>query len=199
MTAAIILNGKSVCSQVNDDFVICADGGYKLLKGRKANCVIGDFDSLEKTPKGIKSIKYQAMKNQTDGELCIEYAIGQGYKNINIYAGLGGRIDHVMGNLSLLTLAYRLGAKAVIKDKDTFVYYTEKKLELTVEKGDTISVIAFGGAAVVKNSTNLRYPLKDLELLPHRTRGISNLASDTNIALEVAQGGVLVFHIFSSK
>ena len=53
MTTAIILNGKCLDFEVKDDYIICADGGYRLL-GKKPDCVIGDFDSLAEIPKDVK-------------------------------------------------------------------------------------------------------------------------------------------------
>ena len=195
MTTAIILNGKCLDFEVKDDYIICADGGYRLL-GKKPDCVIGDFDSLAEIPKDVKVLKHSAVKNQTDGEICIEYAISQGFKDINIYGALDGRPDHVLGNLSLLNLAYRLGVNAVIRDKNTSVYYARGVFNLSVEEGDILSVIPYGGPAFVKSSKNLMYPLFNLELLPHRKRGISNIAAGKDISLEISRGGVLVFHIF---
>lgn len=194
MTAGIVLNGVSLDVDITDDYIICADGGYNLLHDWKANCIIGDLDSLDFVPSDIKVIKYDKQKNQTDGELCIIYAVEKGYTDINIYCGLGGRMDHIMGNIALLKLAHTLGARAIMRDEKKDIYYVEGKLILETKKDDIVSVIPFGGNAFVENSKGLMYPLQNLELLPHKTRGISNLVVDDTVELNVQKGGVIVLH-----
>lgn len=196
MKVGIILNGTNLDIDVNDDYIICADGGYRLLESRKPNIIIGDFDSLVDIPEDIEVIKHNAEKNQTDGEICIEYAAEKGFEEINIYSALGGRIDHVLGNLALLKLAHTLNKKAVIKEKGLNIYYAEKEFSLACNKNQIFSVVPFGGECTIKKSKGLYYPLQNLNIKGHQTRGISNITIDNEICLEIAKGGILVFHYF---
>ena len=43
-TAAIILNGVSLDREIEGHLIICADAGYNLLKGKKPDVIVGDFD-----------------------------------------------------------------------------------------------------------------------------------------------------------
>lgn len=196
-TAAIILNGTNLDIEVEGDYIICADGGYKLLRGEKPDIIIGDFDSLDNIPEGIEIIKHNAEKNQTDGEICIEYAAEKGYKEINIYAALGGRIDHVLGNMALLKLASTLTAKAIIREKGLNIYYAEKEFSLETKLNEIVSVVPFGGEITIKESKGLFYPLQNLNIKPHQTRGISNITTDTYVHLDIAFGSILVFHYYN--
>ncbi|HHT83404.1 MAG: thiamine diphosphokinase [Christensenellales bacterium] len=196
-TAAIILNGVSLDREIEGHLIICADAGYNLLKGKKPDVIVGDFDSLSSVPSGLKVIRHNIEKNQTDGEICVEYAVNQGCDSINIYGALGGRMDHVLGNLGLLKLCYLLNVPAAARERGLDIYYFEKDFSLDVKKGETISIVPFAGDALIKQSKGLYYPLNDLLLKPHRTRGISNIAVDGSVKLEIAYGGVFVFHYFS--
>ena len=193
MSLAIILNGERIGVEINDEYIICADGGYNLLNGKKPDCIIGDFDSIENFPSDVTLIRHNPEKNHTDGELCVIYAIKQGYLDINIYGALGNRMDHFFGNLSLLKLANRMNARAVIRDKDCDIYYSKNNFDCKVSIGDTISILPFGEEAVV-NAQGLKYPLEKLHLKNYHTRGISNIAEKENIHIEINSGEVLIFH-----
>ncbi len=189
--AAIVLNGVQLNVLVQADYVICADGGYNLYKGTP-NCIIGDLDSINRVPEGVEIIKYATHKNYTDGELAVRKAIAEGYKTIRIYAGLGGRIDHVLGNITLLQVALQLGANATIVDEDCTINYYEAGInKLAAKKGTTISLLPINGAATVASSSGLEYPLNELTLAPPTTMGQSNIATQDEPTITISSGAVL--------
>jgi len=101
--AILVLNGVSlnkseieyISSQQNQGvFLMCADGGYAHIKGvLKPDVVIGDFDSysLSDVENGIKTIVYQVEKDFTDGHICIETLVEEGYQNIEIFGATAGK------------------------------------------------------------------------------------------------------------
>lgn len=110
------------------DTVICADGGHLVAKSFQISpdYIIGDFDSANipeaaqntiknnrdkvfneedlktKLSKEDKIIVLPSEKDMTDTEAALSFAVQLGAKNIDVLGGLGGRIDHTLGNLSLL-------------------------------------------------------------------------------------------------
>lgn len=197
-TCAIVLNGEQLGRKIHEEFTICADGGANLLKDRLPDLIIGDGDSLNEVHNGVKVLSFPVQKNETDGELCVMYAAKHGYKSINIYGFLGGRADHMLGNYSLLALADRLGCNAVVREKNLDIYFAKNILEFDSKKNDIVSIIPFGQDIVVKNSEGLLYPLKNLEIKQHLAgMGISNLATQERVTLEIVKGEALVFHYFS--
>jgi len=197
MSVSIVLKGIDIKRKITDKDVICADGGYSILpKDIVPICIIGDFDSLKEKPLGIKLISHPAQKNNTDGELAVRYAVENGYKDINIFGALGGKQDHILGNLALLSVANKLGACAVIREEKLDIYFAEGSFTLTTSLNDTVSIIPLG-EALVETSDNLFYPLKNLLLTSSDTRGISNIATDNTISINLKYGSVLVFHYFS--
>lgn len=96
-TAAILLNGPCLDSEIVETDVIAADGGLKLLKNRKPVACVGDFDSLENKPEGINYVVFPKEKDETDGQLAVSYAKQAGYDQVNIYAATGGDLGQVLG------------------------------------------------------------------------------------------------------
>ena len=193
METAIVLNSPSISREITEARVICADGGYKHLKGITPDVVVGDMDSIDSLPGNIKLIKLPVEKNLSDGEFAVRYAKENGYTDISLYGVLGGRIDHVLCNLSLIKLAHSLGLKAVAKEDGLNVYYASGEFALDVKKGATVSILPCSENAIVTNSQGLYYPLENLTLTNSDTRGLSNIATADKISFSVTKGEVLVF------
>lgn len=191
MSVAILLNSYEIGAVAEND-VICADGGYRFSEGKNVLAVVGDCDSLPSCPKDVKLVRYPARKNMTDGEIAVRYAVKRGHKNLSIYGATGGRLDHVLGNISLLALAHELGADAKIVSPDFTMYFTDDKISFTAKKGQIISVFAYGGDAVVKGQTGMSYPMKMLALQSFCTRGISNFAVDVKVTVTLESGKAIV-------
>lgn len=193
MPIALVLNAPELDTEVKEDAIIAADGGYRHVEGKNVIAVIGDLDTLKRIPENVKLIRYPVEKNATDGELAIEYAASRGITELNVYGGLGGKPEHVAGNLNLLAFAFGKGIRAKLVSKEYTVYYAAGEFRVAVTKGAVVSVFAHGGAALVDRSEGLYYPLEDLTLTPSSSRGISNVATADEIAFEVKRGAVLVF------
>ncbi len=195
MQVAIILNAPKIDREITEDNVIFADAGYKFkhkVKGKNVLLVVGDFDSLKKAPQGENTLALQVEKNFTDGEVAIEKAKEFGATSVSIYGALGGRIDHVLGNISLLKKALDLGLKATIKGDDEDLFIIRKNGSFTANIGQTISIIPFGESCEFLSVNGLYYPLKNLTLTNGDTRGISNVASQNVIEYSIKNGQALV-------
>ncbi|MDR2267166.1 MAG: thiamine diphosphokinase [Christensenellaceae bacterium] len=193
-SAGIILNGAALTVVPQDDYIICADGGMKFAQNLKVDLVLGDFDSSDynDAPNGSKTLRYKIEKDATDGELAILHALTCGYRKINIYAALGGRVDHILGNLALLSIAHGMNATATIIDSEQTIFLTTSKSCVHLPCGSFLSLIPFGGNAIVSDGINLKYPLDNLHLTPHSTLGISNVATSNYIEFSVVSGKVIV-------
>ncbi|MEG1528631.1 MAG: thiamine diphosphokinase [Clostridia bacterium] len=197
MKASIVLNNYIDC-QVKQDYVICVDGGYNYCLG-KCDCIIGDLDSIGNIPVEVKIIKFDSRKNQTDGELAIRQAISCGYNDLTIYGGIGGRIDHTIGNLGLLPLAYSLNAKAILLSSTLEVFFVKDSLTFETKLDDIVSIFSFDGNAVVSSVSGLSYPLDNLTLEELSTRGVSNYAVKTQVSIVISSGSVFVFHYLAKQ
>ena len=155
MRIVAVLNGRidvDICDYVtNDTFVICADGGgnYLYQKNIVPNLLIGDMDSIDKDAlkyfknNNCEIVLFNPEKDQTDGQLVIDKAMEYNPCEIVVFGGLGGRIDHTLGNIQLLYRMTQKGIKGVFVSENEIVYMTDKMLEIKGNIGDTVSVIPY--------------------------------------------------------
>ena len=191
MKALIILNGEcSNCTYLfnqtkNCDLLICADGGYKHLKALdvEPDVVLGDFDSSEE-PKGIETVKFPAEKDMTDGEIAIEYALSKGADEIVLTCTLGGRVDHEMANIFLLTRYENVR----IEEENCSVLCIDGEYQIEKPSGKTVSLIPYMEAEV--ELFDFKYPLNG-KIDVGSTLGISNIAKE-NAKVFVKKGKCLL-------
>ena len=106
------------------DRVIAADYGahYARAWGWPVHLLVGDLDSLPADEaatlraEGVPAITAPQAKDETDLELALDYALGADAVEIVICAALGGRVDHLLANVLLLTRPELAGVKATIAD-----------------------------------------------------------------------------------
>lgn len=163
-------------------FVIAADKGYKYAfqLGISPNLIIGDFDTATSpaiTEKKNELIILPPEKDMTDTEAALDIAATKKPSSITILGGLGGRFDHTMGNIALLS-KYDLPIK--IKDEKNSVTLLRPG-EYFVAKDDYqyISLVPFTSSVSGLSISGVKYTLKDAELTHDNTLGISNEITET--------------------
>ncbi len=196
-TCIILLNGEPYRGEIiaGDSYVICCDGAYSWAKGRvRIDENLGDFDSLKETPEPFPRYTFPSEKNETDGELAVDLASDMGATSVVFYGGGGGREDHFLGNLHLLLKAQTLGVShAVMKTNGAEITLCGAGVHTFVsKKGQTVSLLPFGGDAHIMASEGLKYPMEDLRLRYGSTRGISNLTAGEGFSFAVKEGHALV-------
>lgn len=191
-TAAIILKTPLDIARVAETDVICADAGYYKLCGVTPIAVVGDFDSGDDIPSNVKKITFPVEKNETDGQLAEDYAKLLGYEKVVIYGALGGKIEHILGNLGLLLHAHDLGLSAVIKEPQVTIELLTGSFRRAVNVNDSISFYPLCGDVLVKHSYGLYYPLENLLLTADTGRSISNVAKEKEIGLDFTDGRLLL-------
>jgi thiamine pyrophosphokinase len=123
----VILFGSSPCSdwsflaplKARQPDVICADGGVNLARqaGLTITGYVGDGDSGGEAPAGVPKVLLPRVKDVTDLEQALLWALEQGYRTITMTGCTGGRQDHHLINMTLLETAARRGAEARIVDE----------------------------------------------------------------------------------
>ncbi len=106
------------------DLIICADGGLRPIHALAIapQVVIGDFDSVEPTlvewarGHGSTLVPHPQDKDKTDVELALDHAIERGATEVDFFGVLGGRVDHMLANVALVTLATSRGIRTRIID-----------------------------------------------------------------------------------
>ena len=194
------------------DFLIAVDGGHRHMKllGLIPSLVIGDLDSMQKNDvqqlqdAGVELLRFPSEKNETDLELALLEASARGYHSILIVAGLGGRLDQTLGNLSLLQAPFL--QKCLIKMDDGCVEVWNLKssnypegLQIFGEKGEVVSLLAFGSIVKGIMTEGLKYPLSGEDLSPYQTRGISNEMVRSIAGVSLSEGELIVIHTRKGK
>lgn len=180
---------------LEDSYVIAADGGFESLKkqGITPNIIIGDFDSLENIPSGIAVIRHSAEKDDTDMELAAQYAIESGFDEIFIFGALGGRTDHTIANIQLLTALSKQGIKSTIIGEDEFFFaVTNGTLDINGSLGSLVSVFCMGDRAIGVSLAGMKYPLTDAVLTCDKPLGVSNKLIFNMGTVTVKNGTLLV-------
>lgn len=187
------------------DLVIGADLGaaHCLRWGWRPNLVIGDLDSLPTaaqatlTAQGSPFIVMPTRKDETDLELALDYVLQAGAAVIVIVGVLGGRIDHTLANLLLLTRADLAGRDVCLVDGNQTVRALRPGRQLIIagQPGDTLSLIPVGGAASGVTARHVEWPLHEATLPLGAARGVSNILIGPAAELSIEQGFILVVHI----
>lgn len=201
MKGILFLNGEQFSGKINttDSYVVCCDGAYEWVRGKvKINENIGDFDSLGYVPYPEPVVKYTAEKDLTDGEIGMRRLIKLGCKNIEVYGGNGGREDHFIGNLHLLYYAHTHKCRAVMISESSLIFIGSGKVEFRKQVGKTVSVLPFGGALNIINSTGLKYPEPPV-LNYGECRGVSNVVTGDPASITFAAGSCALIIINRGK
>ncbi len=183
-------------SPARGDFVIAADGGYEHLKsiGISPDLLVGDFDSLSEPPDGVRTMRFPPEKDDTDMGLALSEGRKRGYGVFRLYGGGGGRQDHFIANLQLLSRAAESGEDAALICADFDVYAVHNS-SATFHRpsGTLLSVFAASGAARGVTLTGVKYPLTGYTLAPDAPLGVSNVILDGAATVEVGDGTVWAF------
>lgn len=186
------------------DCVIAADSGARHARrwGWPVSWLVGDLDSLSPDEAsallaaGTPSVVVPAAKDETDLELALARALALGARKIVICAALGGRSDHMLANVLLLTRPDLTGLDVMIAEGAQTMRLLRGGEDLAVagQPGDLLSLLPVGGDAVGIRTEGLLYPLHDETLLLGQARGMSNVLLGTRARLTLRNGLLLVIH-----
>lgn len=177
------------------DMVIAADAGYKTLVrlGVKIDRVVGDFDSLGEVPVHPGVEVHPAEKDETDMMLAVRTALAAGYREIRIYGGLGGRLDHSFANLQTLGYLARQGARGwLIGEGLAVTAVADGELRFSEKAEGIVSVFSADGTAYGVTLDGLKYPLNDYTMTSMNPIGVSNEFIKVPSRIRVREGILLV-------
>jgi thiamine pyrophosphokinase len=182
------------------DLIVAADGGAAHLKHKDIapHVIIGDMDSIDPDTRRFFEKKltpilpHPSRKNQTDTELCIEFAVKKGAADITLLGVTGDRLDHTLANIFLLRKLSALGIQSRIIDAKNEIYLVTDHLELAGKPGDLLSVLPISDKVTGLTLTGLEYPLENATIPMGSSLGISNYFKKTRGTISVSTGVLLV-------
>ncbi len=190
------------------DVVIAADGGTVLANrlGITPSLIIGDLDSTPAdlvtmySDLGVEVRRYDHnTKWETDTELALLAALDYSPKRIYLLGGIGGRLDHSLANVLLLTHPEFASRDLHILDGSNELFLAKPKQWNSIKGGanDIVSLLPIGAAAEAVSTRGLQWPLDGETLVAGKARGVSNRISDptaTAVCYDAGQLLVAVVH-----
>ena len=137
---------------------------------------------------------YAHDKDQTDLELALEHALALSPGAILIVGALGRRLDHTLGNLSLLTDPRLDRIDCRLDDGVEEACFCRGGCEIRGAPGDLVSLIPWGMPVTGVHTQGLRWPLVGGVLRPDKTLGISNEMLGESATVRLEAGPLLVVH-----
>ena len=162
-----------------DDLILCADGGLDaaIRYGIKPDYVIGDFDSMPAShAQGYAHCTLPAHKDDTDMRACFLEGEKRGYRDFVFLGGTGGRLDHTLANIQLLSECAQKGYRIA---GDETIYLS------LIALSDRVEGITLSGT---------EWELHDAVLTNTYALGCSNETRAETVMLRFAKGllGVLL-------
>ena len=204
MRTLILANGEPPSADLltrlaaDHDLFLAADGAA-LTAARLGVCpdiVSGDFDSLDfdAARAALPDAEFIPTpdQNQTDLEKAFGIALKRGAVFVTVAGAAGRRIDHTLGNVSLL-LRWRADypdLPVVFAADGSETWAVDGEIVLNTDAGDAISLLSFDGKARVSVS-GVRWPLENHPLAVG-VGGLLNEATGPHVSVK-AEGGIVIF------
>jgi len=184
------VKGDAAALADTDAFILCADGGKAIADkaGLRCDYHIADMDS---SSDGCPDMLLPTVKDDTDTLACLKYAADNGFTDVSVIGGIGGRPDHTYANIQCLKWAQEHKMTAVLCDA-----YNEVRLlpegvyDIPCNK-KFISLFAYSADADV-SIAGAKYSGEHIMLNNAMPLGVSNEPAGKNVHIEVHSGEVLM-------
>lgn len=169
-------------------------GALQLARcGIRMVLAVGDFDSVEKEDLGLIRAYADEMhvlnpvKDDTDSEKALRMA-AERYKYIEVYGGLGGRLDHTLINLKLASLFH--DRVTLYDDRNEVCVHTAGTYEYKAQEYRYFSLIPLETCTVTLEG--MKYPLEDRQITVNDLYTTSNEITAASGVLHLKQGKAIV-------
>lgn len=181
-----------------DDFNIFCDCGMrhaeKLLI--EPHLIVGDFDSSENPKLDVETIVLPREKDDTDTVFAVKEAVKRGFDDFLLIGVIGGRLDHTLGNVSILLYIDSLGMSGKIVDDFSEMEIVSDKRAVIDDSFEFFSLLNISGKAKGVTIKNAKFPLEDAEITCEYQYGVSNEVLPGKVAeVTVRDGKVLLIKI----
>ncbi len=207
MKRCVIVGGADInnyeyikCRIQEDDFIVFCDSGLKHLEKLQAkpSLIVGDFDSHNNPHLDVETIVLPCEKDDTDTVFAVKEALKRGFEDFILIGVVGARLDHTLGNVSILLHLDSLGNKGKIIDDYSEMEIVSKEPAYIDDSYAYFSLLNISGTAKGITIENAKYPLDNAEITCEYQYGISNevLIGHTAI-IKVNTGRVLLVKVFA--
>ena len=205
MSRCVIIGG----AEINDfsvvreylkagDYNIFCDSGLSHMEklGIKADLIVGDFDSHEKPDTDVETIVLPCEKDDTDTVYAVKEALRRGFDEFLMLGVIGQRLDHTLGNLSILLMLDSLEKRGMIVDDYSEIEIVSREPVFIEDKYAYFSILSLDGSAKGVTVENAKYPLSDAVITYDFQYGISNeVLPGMTAKISVKDGRLLLIKI----
>ncbi|MCI8348812.1 MAG: thiamine diphosphokinase [Firmicutes bacterium] len=196
---AQIINYDKIKEHLNkDDFNIFCDSGLRHEEELKLkpDLIVGDFDSYKNPDTDIETIVLPCEKDDTDTVYAVKEALKRGFDEFLLIGVVGARLDHTLGNVSILLMLDSAGKKAKIVDDYSEMEIVSDKPVFIDDSFLYFSLLNISGLARGIDIENAKYPLKNAEITCEYQYGISNEVVPGKLAkVSLKEGKLLLIKV----
>lgn len=185
------------------EIIVAVDSGLNFMKKADItpDVVVGDFDSVDhevleyfRKNEFIDFHVLEPEKDDTDTEYAIRFAIDQGASSITIIGATGTRLDHVLGNISLLGIGLENDVCIEMIDTNNRIRVFDKSFSIKKDEqfGKYISLIPLMGEVKGVTLKGMKYSLDNYDMKGFNSLGISNEIEADEAFFEIAEGILVV-------
>ena len=177
-----------------NDYVVFCDSGLKHMKelGVTPSLIVGDFDSYNNPNLDVETIVLPCEKDDTDTVFAVKEAINRGYDEFLLIGVIGARLDHTLGNVSILLYLESLSKKGVIIDDYSEMEIVSKEPAFIDDSYAFFSLLNITGTAKGVTIRNAKYPLDNAEITCEYQYAVSNEVLSGKTAEVSVQNGKLL-------
>lgn len=196
---AKIYNYEKIKEYINkDDYFVYCDGGLKHMEklGVKTNLIVGDFDSFENPNMDSETIVLPCEKDDTDTCHALKVCIERGFKDFLFVGCIGERMDHTMGNVSLLIMLKEKGLSGIMLDdySEISIVKDEECIDDSFSYFSLITLSDISEGITIKNA---KYPLENASIKSGFQLGISNeVIKGQTAKVSCKSGNLLLIKVF---
>lgn len=184
----------------DDDFFIFCDSGlsHQNALGVQPDLIVGDFDSHPQPNVDIETIVLPVEKDDTDTVYGVKEAVKRGFQDFLLLGVVGKRLDHSLGNVSILLYIDSLGMNGAIIDDYSYMEIISHKPAFVEDEYPYFSLLNISGKAEGITIENAKYPLHHAKIRCEYQYGISNEVIPGKTArITVDDGKLLLIKVFS--
>ena len=183
--------------QESDYYVFCDSGlAHMESLGVNPDLIVGDFDSIENPHMDAETIVLPCEKDDTDTYFAAKEGLKRGYREFLLIGVIGARLDHSLGNVSILLYLASQNAKGVILDDYSQMEVVMNESVRIEYSWSYFSLLCLDGTAEGITVENAKYPLNDGVITSSYAYGVSNeVLPGKTATVQVRKGSLLLIKV----
>ena len=181
--------------------MIYCDCGLRHMDGLGAepDLIVGDFDSYSNPEFDTETIVLPCEKDDTDTVFAVKEALRRGFEDFLLIGVVGERLDHTLGNVSILLMLDSEGKVGTIIDDYSEMEIVSDRCEMPCIIDDSyvyFSLINISGTARGVTIRGAKYPLENAEITCEYQYGVSNeVLPGCTAEVSVGEGRLLLVKV----